>query len=157
MSDQKAQTVQLSEAVAADLSDASRAGFLGPFSFNAEHKTLPDFEREDTTKLRVFTRPRADVRTQANRSLKQHDILIEVTIVQAVKNDESLLADQLIMLAEKIADHWEKTDTTTGQTRTVTGRSERLTSPVETQFLDERLRQHRVIKCVMNLPFRGWR
>lgn len=157
MSEQKAQTVQVSEAVAAQLSSASKAGKLGAFSFNAQHKTLPDWEREDLSSLAVFTRPRADLRTQANRAVKQHDILIEVTLAQSVDSDESLLADQLILLSEKIADFYEKDDTATGQTRTVTGRSERLTSPVETQFLEERLRQHRVIKCVMNLPFRGWR
>jgi hypothetical protein len=158
VSEQESQAVQVSKAVAAQLSAASKANLLVPdLSFNAKHWTLPVFKREDFKSLIVTTRPRGDVRSRANRALVRHEILIETTIRQLMESDESLQADKIILLAEKIADFWEKSDSDTGQTRTLTGRNEVPVMPVETTFEEETLQQHRMLKCVITQSFLSWR
>lgn len=157
MSEDKSQGVQLSEAVAAQLSAASAANKLGPFAFIAKHWTLPIFTKEQLETLVVTTRCRGHVRRFISRSQVQHEYLIEVAVRQEVKSDESLTAEGLFLLAEKIGDFYERDDTDTGQTRTVTGRTEKLISGAETQFVEEKLHELRVICCVVQLTFAGWR
>lgn len=154
---EEAQLVQLSKAVALQLTEASQAGKLGRRSFQAKHRTLPINKLPDLASLDVTTRGRADARQFASRTKRQHDYLIEVTLREMITAEESLQVDELILLGEKIADFYEVDDTTTGQTRTVTGRSEKLVSPVETIVDEESLHQQRVLKCTVNLTFRGWR
>lgn len=152
----ESQLVQISRAVASQLSEASQAGKLGPFSFQAKHWTLPFFKREELDTLQVTTRGRADARQWTSRAARQHDYLIEVTSQQAIDTEESLLADQLILAGEKIADFYEVDNTTTGQTRTLTGREEKLVAAE--QIIDEEmLHGQRVLKSVVRLTFRGWR
>jgi len=133
------------------------AQLIGGFSFVAKHAMLPRYELEDLKSLCVSTRPRADVRSFAARKKTQHDYTIEICVRQHINKDDSLIAEELLLVAEKIADYWERDDSTTLQTRTLTGRDEKLVSPVEMQFAEDKLQTHRMIVATILLTFRGWR
>jgi hypothetical protein len=149
----------ISKTVAAQLTSASAASKLGGYSFVAKHSNLPRITREQIEKRSptVTTQPRGDVRQFASRTKRQHDYTIEVCVYLGVTGDDSLSVDECVLIAEKIADFWEVSDTDTGQTRTLTGRDEKLLSPIETQVATGELEQHSVIKCTVILTFRGWR
>lgn len=154
----KSEATAISEAVAAQLSVAASAGKLGEgISFTARHLMLPNFEREDFNTLIVTTRPRSDTRTFAARGRVQHDYVIEVLARKQVDSDESLAGDDLVLLGQKIGDFWEQDDTDTGQTRTLTGRNERLVGPVEARFVDDALKKHQLIVSQVLLTFRALR
>jgi hypothetical protein len=153
-----ATAVLVSRAVAEQLTSASQAGHLGPFSFQANHSLiLPRNANEDFSSLVVNVRAIGDVQAFASRVARQHDYTIEVCIRKAVDDDDSLLADNLLLLCEKIADYWQKDDTDTHQTRTLTGRDEKLVSPVGWAVGEDDLQKHQVVKGVITLTFRGWR
>lgn len=151
------ESIELSKAVADQLTAASQAGLIGAYSFIASHAMLPRIEFEDLKSLNVTTRPRNDVRTFGSRNRTQHDYTIEITVRKHIDKEDSLVAEELVLIAEKIADYWERTDSTTLQTRTVTGRDEKLIGPVEVQFAEEKLQTHRLISSTILLTFRGWR
>lgn len=155
---ESAQAVLVSMAVAEQLTSASQAGHLGPFSFQAQHSLiLPRNDREDFANLVVNVRPVADAHTFASRIARQREYTIEVCVRKAVDNENSLLADQLLLLCERIAEYWQKDDTDTNQTRTLTGRNERLVAPVGWAVGEDELQRHAVVKAVITLTFRGWR
>jgi len=151
------EAIEISKAVATQLSSASAAGIIGGFSFIAKHSMLPRREFEDLKSLLVDTSPRGDVRTFAARKKTQHDYTIQILVRKHVEKEDSLEAEELLLVAEKIADYWERDDSTTLQTRTLTGRDEKLVSPVEMQFNEGRLQNYRTIDCTVLLTFRGWR
>lgn len=156
MSDE-AEGVKISKVVALQLTEASQAGKLGPLQFQAKHWTLPFFKKHELNALQVTTRFRADAQQFTSRKARQHDYLIEVTMQQSISSEESLLTDHMILLAQEIGDFYQSDDTTTGQTRTLTGRDEKLVSPIEMMLDEEKLHELRVLKCVVTLTFRGWR
>jgi hypothetical protein len=151
------ESIEISKAVAAQLTSASAAGLLGGFSFIAQHSMLPRRDFEDMKSLLVETSPRGDVRTFAARKRTQHDYTIQILVRKHIDKEDSLVCEELVLVAEKIADYWERDDSTTLQTRTLTGRDEKLTSPVEIQFSEEKLQTHRLIASTILLTFRGWR
>lgn len=151
------EAIEISKAVAGQLTSASEAALLGGFSFVARHAMLPRKEFEDLQSLDVQTRPRGDVRSFAARKKTQHDYTIEIIVRKHIDKEDSLVAEELLLVAEKIADYWERDDTTTLQTRTLTGRDEKLVSPVEMQFAEDKLQTHRLIVATILLTFRGWR
>lgn len=151
------ESIEISKAVADQLSAASAAGTIGGFTFIARHAMLPRITRESCLSLRVDTRPRGDVRIFGSRNRTQHDYQIEIAVRKAIETEDCLTAEELILVSEKIADYWERTDSATSQTRVLTGRDEKLVSPVEMQFSEETLQQHRIILATIILNFRGWR
>lgn len=151
------EAIEISKAVAAQLTSASQAGLIGGFSFVAKHSMLPRREFEDLKSLLVDTAPRGDIRTFAARKKTQHDYTIQILVRKHIDKEDSLIAEELLLVAEKIADYWERDDSTTSQTRTLTGRDEKLVSPVEMQFNEDKVQTHRVIQSTILLTFRGWR
>lgn len=151
------EAIEISKAVAEQLTIASHAGTLGGFSFVAKHAMLPRKKFEESQSLLVDTSPRGDVRSFAARTKTQHDYTILISIRRHVDKEDSLIAEELLLMAEKIADYWERDDTNTKQTRTLTGRDEKLISPVEMQFSEGMLQTHRIIEATVLLTFRGWR
>jgi hypothetical protein len=151
------EAIEISKAVAAQITSASQAGLLGGFSFVAKHSMLPRKEFEDLKSLMVDTSTRGDTRSFASRKRTQHDYVIQVYVRKHIDKEDSLVAEELVRVAEAIADYWERTDSDTGQTRTLTGRDEKLISPIETQFSEGMLQTHRVMASTILLTFRGWR
>jgi len=151
------EAIEISKAVADQLTSASQASLIGGYSFAAKHRMLPRREFEDMKSLLVDVSPRGDVRTFAARKKTQHDYTIQILVRKHIDKEDSLVAEELLLVAEKIADYWERDDSTTLQTRTLTGRDEKLVSPVEMQFNEGQLQTHRTVDCTILLTFRGWR
>lgn len=149
------EAIELSKAVALRLTNASHAGELGAYSFIAKHSLLPELTLEELQSLSVYVRPRGDVRTFETRSTTRHDYPIEIAVRQHVGKPDSLVAEELVGVAEKIADYWRFLAGAPGVA--FTGRTERLVADMSVEFGDEEIRSQRVIKNTITLTFRGWR
>jgi hypothetical protein len=147
------EAVAISKAVAQKLTDASQAGEVGGFSFRAEHSLLPNFENEDFASLVVSVRPRGDLRTFASRGRTQHDYPIEICVRKHVGVVDSLLAEELLHVAEAIADYWRFQ----APSDALPNRNERMVGEVTVVFDDETIRTHRIVKNTITVTFRGLR
>ncbi len=145
--------IAISKAVAAKLTAASQASQLGGFSFIAEHSLMPVTTLEEVQAMKVQVRPRGDLRTFMTRSKTQHDYPIETIIRRHVTKADSLLAEELLHMAELIADYWRFL----GPGFALPGRNERLVGEVTVVFDDEMIREQSVIKNTITTTFRGWR
>jgi hypothetical protein len=145
--------IAISKAVATKLTEASAAGSIGGFSFIAEHSLLPVTTLEEVQSMKVQVRPRGDLRTFISRSKTQHDYPIEVIVRRHVTGADSLIAEELLTVAEAIADYWRFL----GPGYALTGRNERMVGEVTVAFDDETIREQAVIKNVITTTFRGWR
>lgn len=145
--------VAISKAVANKLTEASTAGLIGGFSFIAKHSLLPVTTLELVQSLNVQVRPRGDLRTFITRSKTQHDYPVEIIVRRHVTGADSLIAEELLTVAEAIADYWRFL----GPGFALTGRQERLIGEVTVAFDDETIREQSVIKNTITTTFRGWR
>lgn len=145
--------VAISKKVAEVLTSASLAGEIGGFSFVAEHSLMPLVTQEQTQALRVQVRPRGEFRRFISRSKTEHDYPIEIIARRHVNGPDSLIAEELLTMAEAIADYWRFL----GPTYALPGRNERLVGEVTIAFSDEELREHAIVKNVITTTFRGWR
>lgn len=147
------EAIEISKAVAARLTAASQAGQIGEFSFIAEHSLMPVTTLEEVQSTKVQTRPRGDIRSFASRTRTQHDYPIEIIVRRHVTKADSLIAEELLRMAEAIADFWRFL----GPGDALTGRDERLVGEVLVAFDDETILEQSVIKNVITTTFRGWR
>jgi hypothetical protein len=147
------ESIAISKAVAAKLNSAVAAGTLGGLQFIAVHSLMPDFTNEDFASLVVTVRPRGDLRSFASRTRTQHDYPIEICVRKHVGKVDSLVAEEMVAVAEKIADHWRFL----GPGYALPGRNERMADEVTVEFDDETIRTHRIVKNVITVTFRGLR
>jgi hypothetical protein len=145
--------IAISKAVAAKLTAASQAGQIGGFSFIAEHSLMPVTTLPAVQSLTVQVRPRGELRTFISRSKTQHDYPIEIIIRRHVNATDSLIAEELLTMAEAIADYWRFL----APGDALPNRSERLVGEVQVAFDDETIREQSVIKNTITTTFRGWR
>lgn len=147
------EAIEISKAVALKLTSASQAGEIGGFSFIAEHSLMPVTTLEATQSITVQVRPRGDLRSFATRTRTQHDYPIEIIVRRKVTGADSLIAEELVRMAEAIADYWRFL----GPGTALPGRDERLMGEVTVAFDDETIREQSVIKNTITTTFRGWR
>lgn len=147
------EAIAISKAVASRLTAASHAGQIGGFSFVAEHSLMPLTTQEATASLVAQIRPRGEFRTWLTRSKTQHDYPIEIILRRKVDKPDSLIAEELLTVAEKIADFWRFLPGSDA----LDGRNERLVGEVTIAFSDDELREHSIIKETITVTFRGWR
>lgn len=145
--------IEISKAVAERLTDASQAGEIGGFSFIAKHSLMPVTTLEEVAALNVQVRPRGEFRSFATRTRTQHDYPIEIIVRRKVTSADSIIAEELLHLAEAIADYWRFLE----PGEALPGRSERLMGEVTVAFDDETIREQAVIKNTITTTFRGWR
>jgi hypothetical protein len=145
--------VAISKAVAKRLTEASLAGEVGGVPFTAEHSLMPVTTLEEVQSTKVQVRPRGDLRSFISRSKTQHDYPIEIIVRRHVSKADALLAEELLDVAEKIADYWRFL----GPGYALPGRNERLVGEVTVVFDDETIREQSVIKVTITTTFRGWR
>lgn len=145
--------IAISKKVAEVLTAASQANQIGGFSFIAQHSLMPITTLEEVQSLKVQVRPRGDLRSYVSRTKTQHDYPIEIIVRRHVTKADSLIAEELLHMAEAIADYWRFL----APGDALPGRNERLVGEVTVVFDDETIREQSVIKNVITTTFRGWR